>query len=148
MQMATFSAVSPAPPAPTLSGLTCSNASMTESGSDNCTVTLSGRARERRSECEPGEQQCGGYRAGHGGGSGECDQRRVHGDCVIGHDRTGGDTDGERGQRFQELCPAAECSDSSSQLTISPSNLAFGNVTVKSGIDAACDADLHGDGVR
>ena len=44
MQMATFSAVSPAAPAPTLSGLICSNASMTGVGSDSCTVTLSGAA--------------------------------------------------------------------------------------------------------
>ena len=44
MQMATFSAVSPAPPAPTLSGLTCSSASMTGAGSDSCTVTLSAAA--------------------------------------------------------------------------------------------------------
>ena len=44
MQMATFSAVSPAAPVPTLSGLTCSSASMTGAGSDSCTVTLSGAA--------------------------------------------------------------------------------------------------------
>ena len=44
MQMVTFSAVSPAAPAPTLSGLTCSSASMTGVGSDSCTVTLSATA--------------------------------------------------------------------------------------------------------
>ena len=65
--------------------------------------------RERRFECGPDEQQCGGYGAGDGGGSGQCDQRRVHGDCVLGYDRASGDPDGECGQRFQELCFAAEC---------------------------------------
>jgi hypothetical protein len=43
MQMATFSNVS-APPAGTLSGLSCSSGSLTGAGTDNCTVSLTGAA--------------------------------------------------------------------------------------------------------
>ena len=68
-----------------LSAVSCSNASITESGSDNCTVTLTAAPGIGGLMCA-WRAACGGCGAGHARSSGECDQRRIHGDCVVGYD--------------------------------------------------------------
>ena len=99
--------------------------------------------RERRFECGLDEQQCGGYGAGDGGGSCQCEQCRVHGDCFLSYDRASGDPDGECGQRFQELCFAAECCGT--YVDGQPGESGVWQCDGEHGIDATRDVDLHGD---
>ena len=92
-----------------LSALSCSNASMTGAGNDTCTVTLSSAAGSGGRECGPGQQQCGGHGSCHGGGCGQCDQRRLYGYSVVGYRGAIGNPDGECGWCFQDVRSAAEC---------------------------------------
>jgi len=70
---------------------------------------------EQRTEREPVEQQCGCDVTRHGDGAGECDQPSVHGEGVVGRDRTGCEIDRQCGRRFPDLCPTVERNDTNAE---------------------------------
>ena len=97
----------PASPA-ALSALSCVSGTMTGSGTDACTVTLTAAAPANGLTVNL-SSAVRGDGTGHGDRARERDQHRIHGERGFGGGRSGGDDNGERRRRFQSFWAAAEC---------------------------------------